>query len=172
MQYAKNQIFDFKLNVLPEDLINDAYLNLFEKEYSKKLFFKEIRNLAFIEKHNGNNNIGFDTPFGKGGNFTGDSTCTCCKQVKPASEFRIENRKGGKKQLRTQCKVCESEKIKAYQIKIFGVTYNKKWYEKNKSTDKFKIQNKKRVDNYLKENREKWNAYLRKRYKAKIQHLS
>lgn len=172
LKHAKKKVNFFCLNILPEDLINDAFLKLHDKPYSLQSFLAEINNLSLIEKHNTRNDIAFGEVGGTSGNFIGDSTCTYCKQVKSADEFRIVNRMFGKKQLLTVCKKCEYKKSQDRYIARFGVPYNKPWREAYNKTGKGKIANKKNFTKYVKENRDNWNEYLRKRSKEQSESLT
>lgn len=164
VSFAKSKCFNSQLEA--GDLVNDAYLNLFDKPYSLKDFYKEINNIYLINKHNSPNVIGYNDRSGVA-EFSGDYVCIKCKKIKNAQEFRIEARLGGKRMLRTQCKNCEYELCINYNLNKFGVSYNKKLYDTKKSTEGFKKLNKIRFKNFVKKNRDKWNAYLRERYKQK-----
>lgn len=176
LKQAKKKVFNLVLNVDAEELVSQAYINLYNKPYSIDIFFKEIGNLALYEKHDTPSNINFGDVGGTSGDFIGDSTCIKCKGVKSADEYRIENTVWGRKVLRTMCKVCEAEYKKQYSIIVnkqrFGVTYNKKSYEKVKSTDKFKKQNKRRVRTFISKHRKQWNEYIKERDQADRKNLS
>ena len=167
LRYATFKVNSLQLNVLPEDLINDTYIKLFDKKYGLELYKKEINNLSLIEKHNSTNHISWGEKGSTLGNFKGDFTCIKCKEVKPSSEFRVELRKCGKKQLRTACKECESKIRSTYKYK-YDLTY----YNKIKVTTKYKRQNRHRVKKYVEKNRDNWNIYLRERYKNDSLNLS
>lgn len=168
LKHAKKKVNFFGLTVLPEDLINDAFIKLYDKPYSLELFLHQINNLSLTEKHDTRNDIAWGEKGGTSGNFIGDSTCTYCKQVKSADEFRIVNRMFGKKQLLTVCKKCEYQKRRERFIVRFGVGYHKAFRE----SEKGKANNKKQFTKYVKENRDDWNAYLRKRSKEQSEMLT
>jgi hypothetical protein len=152
---AKAKVRFFHLNIEPEDLVNDAYVILHGQPYSLESFYKQIANLALIEKNNTRHDIPYGTKsFSTTDRFTGDNTCQDCKETKPVSQFHVYG-SHGKKHLRNICKSCVSKRNKKSLLKRKGVegakkyntAYRRKWVAKN---------------------RKKVKAYQRERYRIKL----
>lgn len=136
VKYAKAQTYQYQLQLQPDDLINDAYLIVYN-EYSFENIIKAIHSLAIKEKNCTPLSFGQTYRFNKGKSthLAGDHSCRICLEVKNSQAFSIRKEPNGKTFLNTVCKSCLSKE---------GV----KWYRKNKE----------RVSQQRKEKRLKENA--------------
>lgn len=157
LKFAKNKAFGLQIEA--EDLVNEAYLNLYDKPYSLQAYYNEISNQFLIEKHNTANDISYGDKGSTGAEFSGEYVCVCCKETKVASEFRVALRPFGKKELRTQCKECERNLLLSH-------------YHRVKGTEKYKNYNKANFKKYLEKNRKSWNRYLKGRQKKDVENVT
>lgn len=111
--------------------------------------------------------------------------CTKCKRILVANTMNYSKKKGGKWNLRAECKVCEFSYKKNYRSdnKAKFSEKDKKYYEKNK--EKIKIREKERYENnkerilernkkYYKDNKEtikEWRRGYYKQYYKNNPHL-
>lgn len=155
MAYAKLKVDFGKLQIFPEDLINDAYVNLYGQPYSVQLFRKEISNLSIKEK---NNHTHIDQTYSVP-EIKGDTTCVTCKQVKSANEFKVQIKYDGRRYLYTECIEYVNRKLMER-------------YEGHKDTPEYKSRNKKNFKNFVDKDRKKWNASQKIRDKKERMNLA
>lgn len=154
LRYAKSLVSKMQLSILPDDIVNDAYVNLYGKDYSKALFFKQIKTIALNEKNQSFIPIGHSHRDYFSKCFDGDHQCKRCKLVKNISQFKIVTKPNGRAWVLRLCNDCAP---------IVRMEY----YYKTKDSEKYKKQNADNFRKYVDKNREKWNAYNRERYRLK-----
>lgn len=151
LKYAK-AISSSHAEIEPGDLVNDAYLELYQKESATLQDYKnKIKGLLYR-----------DTIHAKSGsNNETQHTCKKCHETKPVGAFRCESYKGSniKNKIRNICRACEVAYIILHS-KVYP-EIRRKYEEKEESKKK----NAKRVREFVQNNRDKWNAYARERYK-------
>jgi len=162
--FANNLINKRNIKIDAIGIVSDAYLQLIDNNYlysisnAKKIIATDILNYSRI-----NNPVGFEDIDSLNNNQDIFKYCKSCEESLPESAFHfLYNTRTKKMSTSTYCILCHRKKEKEYRIRIG------KFKGVNDMTGKSKKEkNKARVDKYLKSNREKWNEYLRNRYKQK-----
>ncbi len=164
LQYATNLLKGHSTLIEPSDLVADAYIELHDSDRKFHQDYKnKIKSLFYHQtKYQSGENERLPSHIT-------DLTCTICKETLPVGMFRLYRKKGSGdyNAIRNQCRPCERNIVAEWRD-----SNPQKWAESRKryeSTSKAKELNKKRVSKFVDANREKWNAYLRERYRlAKI----
>lgn len=118
LSYAESLVIGRGLNVDPSEIVNDAYLKLFDSglPYNIQEAKRFIKGSAFGLKKEYERSISFDETYRqKGATISSiDMTCTCCKEVKPSAAFRTINHKNGNVYFYSHCRACEGERCKRW----------------------------------------------------------
>lgn len=184
IDYARGVIYNRHLTIDPSDLVNDAYLKFAEsgKEFDVKEFKKIISNFGYKESHENLQKNDLSTAKKQ---YTPKEQVCCskCHEVKPVNAFPID-RVDGYIIVRKKCKTCVNERrrelnkinprkgyYKPKPIPLALAARNKppgrpKKYKYDKGV---KGQQQKNIcfKEWVKNNREKWNAYMRERNRLK-----
>jgi hypothetical protein len=112
LYYAKNAVQDRRLTIEAEDLVNEAYLLLYDKPFDIKAYFKEIKNLSHVEKAKEKAFIQYEDAYTKVLPEETSKYCPSCKETIPIYGFN-------KKQSRefvyssNHCKACIASQARA-----------------------------------------------------------
>lgn len=169
LTYARNRVNYRKLDVEPEELINEAYIK--QVESGKPYDFSEIKRLigneGIISQHKSNVTIRWGIGESGSISFRAENTCRVCKDVKPASAFRIVTEKNGNKYQWNRCIECDNKYSSLWKKTEAGKLYVKNQYKKRVKKHGGRLnnpeKNKKAFKKFVDNNRSKWNEYLRNR---------
>lgn len=141
LKYAKHLLFGSKLSILPEDLINDAYIMFVDcgKEYSMAVIKSLIKQLFFKESDHSSSVVTYGSQHKKNRYLPDTAFCPKCKQTKASAEFYISYiQSKGRKSISGYCKLCYDAVIKDWRkrnpekTKIFLKASHQNFYRKNR----------------------------------------
>ena len=149
--FAKKRISENNLTLDPGDLVNDAYLALFDKPYSLGLYLKEIKNLSYNKPSTIQLGVKAEKQV-----IRGEQCCRKCKEVKSVCEFYIK--KNVWEYVSGTCKTCHLKICADWRNrnKEKCREYKKGAYEKYSSKQRdYRIKNRQEINKKRREKYEK-----------------